>query len=229
MARLWKSTSGQGNHIHHNVAIDNHTFSELGDFADQGQYVRIQPRTFLAAGLDLPGDEGRGDGYGPVANTRLLNNTVVMTGPGSQGFVCHGGCNGGVLMMRNNVIQAVLKAGYADGAFDEDYNLYAGGITQFPLGPHSAAVGTRPSATRAAGTSIWPRAARPWTAASTRGTARTWKAGPCRSMEMATAWRRPTEGRSKATSRGRALGTSQRSKSLRPHRSPCSCLLAPLR
>jgi len=60
-----------------------------------------------------------------------------MTGPGSEGFVCHGGCSGGVLTMRNNVIQAVLKAGYADGAFDEDYNIYAGGITQFPLGPHS--------------------------------------------------------------------------------------------
>jgi len=73
-----------------------------------------------------------------VVNTRLFNNTVVMTGPGSQGFVCHGGCNGGVLTMRNNVIQAVQKAGYADGAFDEDYDFYAGGITQFPLGPHSA-------------------------------------------------------------------------------------------
>jgi hypothetical protein len=72
-----------------------------------------------------------------VVNTKLFNNTVVMTGPGSQGFVCHGGCNGGVLVMRNNIIQAVLKAGYADGAFDEDYNFYGGGITQFPLGPHS--------------------------------------------------------------------------------------------
>jgi len=44
----------------------------------------------------------------------------------------------GVLVMRNNIIQAVHKAGYADGAFDEDYNIYGGGITQFALGPHSA-------------------------------------------------------------------------------------------
>jgi hypothetical protein len=28
-----------------------------------------------------------------------------------------------VLTMRNNITQAVLKAGYADGAFDEDYNI----------------------------------------------------------------------------------------------------------
>jgi hypothetical protein len=41
--------------------------------------------------------------------------------------------------MRNNVIHAVAKAGYADGAFDEDFNFYSGGITQFPLGPNSAA------------------------------------------------------------------------------------------
>jgi parallel beta-helix repeat protein len=128
---------GQGNSIHHNVAVDNHAFSELGN-------VRSRDNTFAYNLVlsSLPDStfvvtRGGEDGYGPVLNTRLFNNTVVMTGAGSQGFVCHGGCNGEVLTMRNNIIQAVLKAGYADGAFDEDYNLYAGGITQFPLGPHS--------------------------------------------------------------------------------------------
>jgi len=130
---------GQGNSIHHNVAVDNQAFSELGDsrardntFAYNLVRSSLPDSTFLVT-------RGGQDGYGPVANTRLFNNTVVMTGPGSQGFVCHGGCNSGVLTMRNNIIQAVLKAGYADGAFDEDYNTYGGGITQFPLGPHSAA------------------------------------------------------------------------------------------
>ena len=129
---------GQGNHIHHNTAVDNHTFSELGDprtsdntFAYNLVLSSLPDSTFLVT-------RGGADGYGPVANTRLLNNTVVMTGPGSEGFVCHGGCNGGVLTMRNNIIQAVHKAGYADGAFDEDYNFYSG-KTQFPLGPNSAA------------------------------------------------------------------------------------------
>ncbi|HEV8574422.1 MAG TPA: hypothetical protein VGR43_06900 [Dehalococcoidia bacterium] len=129
---------GQGNSIHHNVAVDNQTFSELGNsrardntFGYNLVLSSLPDSTFLVT-------RGGEDGYGPVANTRLFNNTVVMTGSGSQGFVCHGGCNGGVLTMRNNIIQAALKAGYADGAFDEDYNIYAGGITQFPLGPHSA-------------------------------------------------------------------------------------------
>jgi parallel beta-helix repeat protein len=128
---------GQGNHVHHNTAVDNQTFSELGDsrtrdntFAYNLVLSSLPDSTFLVT-------RGGEDGYGPVANTRLFNNTVVMTGSGSEGFVCHGGCNGGVLTMRNNIIQAVHKAGYADGAFDEDYNLYHGGITQFPLGPHS--------------------------------------------------------------------------------------------
>jgi parallel beta-helix repeat protein len=128
---------GQGNHIHHNTAIDNHTFSELGNprsrdntFAYNLVLSSLPDSTFLVT-------RGAENGYGPVANTRLLNNTVVMTGPGTQGFVCHGGCSPGVLTMRNNVIQAVAKAGYADGAFDEDYNLFSGGITQFPLGPNS--------------------------------------------------------------------------------------------
>jgi parallel beta-helix repeat protein len=129
---------GQGNNIHHNVAVDNHTFSELGEprtrdntFGYNLVLSSLPDSTFLVT-------RGGKDGYGPVANTRLVNNTVVMTGPGSQGFVCHGGCDSSVLTMRNNIIQAALKAGYADGAFDEDYNIYAGGITQFPLGPHSA-------------------------------------------------------------------------------------------
>ena len=128
---------GQGNSVHHNVSVDNQTFTELGDartaentFAYNLVLSSLADSTFLVT-------RGGADGHGPVANTRVFNNTVVMTGPGSEGFVCHGGCNGSVLTMRNNVIQAVLKAGYADAAFDEDYNIYGGGITQFPLGPHS--------------------------------------------------------------------------------------------
>src|SRR5207247_3378670 len=66
-------------------------------------------------------------------------NTVVMTGSSSQGFVCYAGCDSSILMMRNNIIEAVLKAGYADGVFDEDYDIY-GGTTQFTLGAHSAVV-----------------------------------------------------------------------------------------
>jgi parallel beta-helix repeat protein len=127
---------GLGNNVHHNFAVDNDAFTELGN-------SRSRDNTFdynvVRSSLDksiFVVTRGASSGFGPVANTKLLNNTVVLTGANSQGFVCHAGCNSSVLVMRNNVIQAVLKAGYADGAFDEDYDIF-GGTTQFPLGPNS--------------------------------------------------------------------------------------------
>ena len=39
--------------------------------------------------------------------------------------------------MRNNVVSAGLKAGYADAPFDEAHNLYWNGQTQFTLGTGS--------------------------------------------------------------------------------------------
>jgi len=128
---------GFENHIHHNLAIDNETFSELGNSRSRDNtYAYNVVRSSLSQSFFLV-TRGSGSGYGPVANTKLLNNTVVMTGSSSQGFVCHAGCNSSILSMRNNVIQAVVKVGYADGAFDEDYNLYFGGQVQFSTGSHT--------------------------------------------------------------------------------------------
>src|SRR2546425_6484280 len=129
---------GQGNSIHHNTAVDNQAVSELREprtqdntFADNLVPSPLPDSTFLVT-------KGGQDGQGTVAHTRRVSNTAAMARPRTAGVCCPGGCNGGVLTMRNNVIQAVQKAGYADGAFDEDYDFYGGGITQFPLGPHSA-------------------------------------------------------------------------------------------
>jgi 3-phytase len=128
---------GQGNHVHHNLAVNNDAFTELGN-------PRSRDNTFAynVVGSSLPTSvfavtRGSGSSYGPVANTRLINNTVYLTGAESQGFVCHAGCNSSVLYMRNNVIHAVKKAGYADGGFDEDYGVYSGGQVQFSRGSHS--------------------------------------------------------------------------------------------
>ena len=80
---------------------------------------------------------GAGSGYGPVLRTVLHNNTIALTGSSSQGFVCHAGCGPGILTMRNNIVVAGLKVGYADAAFDEDHGLYNGGARDFQLGPNS--------------------------------------------------------------------------------------------
>src|SRR5438876_6044095 len=130
---------GQGNNIHDNLAVDNNAFSELGNSRSRDNtYSYNVVRSSLATSTFVV-TRGSQNGFGPVANTRLLNNTVVMTGSSSQGFVCYAGCNSSILMMRNNIIEAVLKAGYADGVFDEDYDIY-GGTTQFTIGAHSALV-----------------------------------------------------------------------------------------
>jgi myo-inositol-hexaphosphate 3-phosphohydrolase len=128
---------GQSNHIHHNLAVDNHAFSELGNVrATNNLFGYNVVRSSLPTSTFLV-TRGALDGRGPVIGTRLYNNTVVLTGSQSQGFVCHGGCAFDTLQLRNNIITAIMKAGYADGPIDEDYNLFHGGQTQFTLGPHS--------------------------------------------------------------------------------------------
>ena len=71
-----------------------------------------------------------------VRATKAFHNTVVMTGSRGQGFVCSG-CSAAILQLRNNIIHARWKVGYAGGTVDEDYNLFSGGILQFNRGTHS--------------------------------------------------------------------------------------------
>ena len=128
---------GVGNVVHHNVARDNDAFTELGDarsadntFAYNDVRSSLETSVFVVT-------RGAGSSYGPVLRTKLYNNTVVLTGLQSQGFVCHAGCGPDILTMRNNIIQAVAKVGYADAAFDEGNGVYFGGRAQFPLSPTS--------------------------------------------------------------------------------------------
>jgi parallel beta-helix repeat protein len=128
---------GRENHVHHNMAINNDAFAELGNSRSRDNtfaYNVVRSSLTESNFVVTRGSESR---YGPVANTRLINNSVYLTGSESQGFVCHAGCNSGILHMRNNVIHAGWKAGYADGGFDEDYGIYSGGRVQFTMGPNS--------------------------------------------------------------------------------------------
>ena len=126
---------GQRNLIHHNKASNSDSFSELGNsrssdntYAYNLYYSTLDRSIFLVT-------RGASSGYGPVTNTKVLNNTVYLTGAQSQGFVCHAGCNTGILTLKNNIIRAGLKSGYADGLFDNSNNIFYGGPAQFSLGP----------------------------------------------------------------------------------------------
>ena len=128
---------GRDNVVHHNRAIDNNMFSELGNarsannvFAYNAVVSDLERGGFLTT-------RGAKSSYGPVAATGVYNNSVLLKGGLSQGIVCHAGCGPEILRMRNNSIQAVRKAGYADAPFDDAHGVYFGGRIEFRLGPGS--------------------------------------------------------------------------------------------
>ena len=128
---------GRENYIHHNAAIDNDVFSELGNdrtFGNTYAYNVVRSSLPESGFLVTRGDESR---YGPVEGTIAYHNTVYLTGKSSKGVVCHAGCNEEILRMRNNILSVAGRVGYADGRFDEDYNLFHGGELDLEMGPHS--------------------------------------------------------------------------------------------
>jgi 3-phytase len=128
---------GQNNNVHHNQADGNDTFTELGNSRSSDNSFAYNVVTSSLDSSIFLVTRGSGSGYGPVSGTRAFNNTVVLTGASSQGVVCSSGCGPTILSMRNNIIQAVWKVGYADAQFDEDYDVFFGGIVQFTAGSHS--------------------------------------------------------------------------------------------
>ncbi|GIW62019.1 MAG: hypothetical protein KatS3mg089_0871 [Patescibacteria group bacterium] len=131
---------GQRNNIHHNIGSNSDAFTELGGDSSIKAADNIYAYNVFTSSLNKSiflVTRGSGVKYGPVYRTKLYNNSVYLTGGSSQGFVCHAGCSSEILTMRNNIIKAGQKDGYADGTFDENYNLYGGTSQQFTLGPNS--------------------------------------------------------------------------------------------
>lgn len=131
---------GQRNNIHHNIGSNSDAFTELGGDSNIKAADNIYAYNVFTSSLNKSiflVTRGAGVKYGPVYRTKLYNNSVYLTGGSSQGFVCHAGCSSEILTMRNNIIKAGQKDGYADGTFDENYNLYGGTSQQFTLGPNS--------------------------------------------------------------------------------------------
>jgi 3-phytase len=133
----------QWSNVHHNLAINNDAFAELGNARSADNTFAYNVVRSVLATSTFVVTRGAEASRGSVKRTRLYNNTVFMTGASSQGFVCSSGCTPDILIMRNNIIQAVLKVGYADGRFDEDRNIYYGGIAQFTKGANSRIMNPR--------------------------------------------------------------------------------------
>jgi hypothetical protein len=117
----------KNNVIHHNTAINDRDFSELGGSAgiksDNNTYAynlvvsNIRTAHFIIA-------RGGGNRYGPTAHTNLYNNVVHLTGAQSEAIVCHSGCSADILTAKNNILWAEQKVVFADGAFNESNNIY---------------------------------------------------------------------------------------------------------
>jgi len=124
--------NGAANTIQRNKAVDNETFSELGGSATRdNSFIYNSVRSAVGQGKFVVLT-------GVAKNTTLTNNSVYLTGSNSEGIVCSSGCNTTVLRTRNNLIKAVLKAGYADAPFDDAFGIYSGFI-QFVMGANSLA------------------------------------------------------------------------------------------
>jgi hypothetical protein len=116
---------GRRNSVHHNTAVDNHYFMELGNKASADTTVAYNKvySSLKTAGFLMT--RGAGDtSWGPVYGTKAYNNTVYLTGANSYAVQCIKGCNASVLSLRNNIIVSQWYVGYADAAFDEGNNLY---------------------------------------------------------------------------------------------------------
>jgi hypothetical protein len=117
----------KNNVIHHNTAVNDRDFSELGGSAaiksDNNTYAynlimsNVRTAHFIIA-------RGGGNQYGPTYNTNLVNNVVYLTGAESEALICHAGCSADIMTAKNNILWAEQKAAFADGRFNEANNIY---------------------------------------------------------------------------------------------------------
>lgn len=124
--------NGNRNRIHHNVAVDNNVFSEIGRSsrtADGNTFSYNLIRASCGAtcsqttGLIV---RGPGSSFGPTNGTVFEHNTVWLDGSGSQAVVCHASCPRSTVI-RANILVAVRNSIWMDGSgWTEEQNVLNG-------------------------------------------------------------------------------------------------------
>jgi hypothetical protein len=113
--------NGNRNRIHHNVAIDNNVFSEIGrsdGSADGNTFSYNLVRSSCGAncsqamGLIV---RGPNSSFGPTNGTVFEHNTVWLNGRESQAVVCHASCPSSSVI-RANILAAVRNSIWMDGS-----------------------------------------------------------------------------------------------------------------
>ncbi|MDP9072847.1 MAG: hypothetical protein M3N98_01510, partial [Actinomycetota bacterium] len=119
--------TARNNNIHHNIALRDRVFSELGSSST----VRSSGNTyaynvFVTAGSDSRFVTTRGaldTRYGPVDNTYLVHNSTYQTGANSSAIACVLGCGSAVLATDSNIFWADGKVFVADATFPNQNDL----------------------------------------------------------------------------------------------------------
>jgi len=113
--------NGNRNSIHHNVSVDNNTFSELGKSsgtADGNTFRYNLIRSTCGANCSESKGliaRGAGSSYGPNNATVFEFNTVYLTGAQSQAVVCHATCPA-TTVIRANILVGVKNSLWINGS-----------------------------------------------------------------------------------------------------------------
>ncbi|SFT69197.1 choice-of-anchor Q domain-containing protein [Arthrobacter sp. ov118] len=113
--------NGNRNNIHHNVAVDNNNFSEIGrstGTADGNTYRYNLVRATCGANCtQAKGLIARGPGtsFGPTNGTVFEFNTVYLNGSQSQAVVCHASCPSSTVI-RGNILVGVKNSLWINGS-----------------------------------------------------------------------------------------------------------------
>ncbi|MFA9289370.1 MAG: choice-of-anchor Q domain-containing protein, partial [Weeksellaceae bacterium] len=118
------------NLIHHNIAINDRVFSEIG--GDQTDPTKKSEDNIFAYNLHVAPtvrsrfivNHGNTSAFGPARGTKAYNNTVYLTGPQSQAIICNTGCAEDLLELKNNIVWSEMHAIQANGPINEGFNLY---------------------------------------------------------------------------------------------------------
>jgi len=120
---------GQRNTIHHNIAVDNNAFVEIGKNLHINKLGRDTTIAYneVRSSLDLANFlvvRGAQDKYGPTSGTNVRHNSVYLTGGQSYAVQCTGGCTSSILTFRDNIVWAQDRVGYVDKSWSEARNIW---------------------------------------------------------------------------------------------------------
>lgn len=142
---------GSRNYVHHNLALDNDTFTELGTSRNDDGTTNDPDGTSgnvfeyngiygdrTRSGIVTRGpvkDNGEIETNGPVFGTVFRNNSMNLPNSDAEGVVCYAGCTNAHFKLSQNIVVAGKKSAYADSTFTaNDHNVFYGGQYQMTAG-----------------------------------------------------------------------------------------------